>query len=98
MAPIIHLADLTRAATTAILGSALLALVAAAGASAAVGDTIFVSRQSDSLGGAGANRYSFAVTVSANGRYVTFASAATNLSDVDNPSPWFTDVFLRQVR
>ena len=61
--------------------------------------TTLVSRRSDSDGGAAANGDASALpAISADGRFVAFSSDAGNLSDVDDPSPGFTDVFLRQVR
>jgi Tol biopolymer transport system component len=60
--------------------------------------TELVSRRSDSEGGDPGNGDSYLPSASADGRFVAFPSDAGNLSDVDNPSPGFTDVFLRQVR
>jgi Tol biopolymer transport system component len=76
-------------ASVALFGS----LLAATGAIGAVGDTTLISRQSDSAGGGAANASSEAGTASADGRYVTFSSRATNLSDADDDDA--RDVFVR---
>jgi Tol biopolymer transport system component len=60
--------------------------------------TELVSRRSDSEGGDPGNSDSYQASVSADGRFVAFSSNAGNLSNVDDPSPGFTDIFLRQLR
>jgi Tol biopolymer transport system component len=87
-----HRRSTARAVGAAIVLLALLTLGAAA-AFAAPGDTILISRQSDSAGGAAADASSEAVTVSGDGRYVAFSSRATNLSDADDDDA--RDVFVR---
>jgi Tol biopolymer transport system component len=72
------------------------ALIAAAVAPAAVDETILISRQSATDGGAGADAPSRASAVSADGRYVAFQSAANNLSTADNNR--FVNVFLRDTQ
>jgi Tol biopolymer transport system component len=62
-------------------------------AGGAVDDTILVSRQSTADGGGGADDRSDGPSVSANGRYVAFASQADNLSAEDNNA--FSNVFVR---
>ena len=57
--------------------------------------TILVSRQSDALGGMGANRFSDGPSISADGRRVAFRSFATNLSTSDRRR--VQDVFVRDI-
>lgn len=63
----------------------------------AVGGVTSVLLVSASSSGVEANGASFAPIVSGNGRYVTFASSATNLAGVD-PTPSVTDVFVRDLQ
>jgi Tol biopolymer transport system component len=62
-------------------------------AQAAIDETILISRQSDTDGGAGGDTPSIAASVSADGRYVAFKSGANNLSTADNNR--LDNVFLR---
>jgi Tol biopolymer transport system component len=57
--------------------------------------TILVSRRSTAAGGQGGNDASFAPSISADGRYVAFASRAENLTGAD-ATP--TDVFVRDLK
>jgi Tol biopolymer transport system component len=59
------------------------------------GTTTLVSRQSSGDGGAGADNSSFDPSISADGRYVAYASQAANLSTDDNP---FRNVFVRDTQ
>lgn len=61
------------------LVAAALALAIAAAAIAAEGDTGLVSRQSADIGGGGATGRSFSQSISRSGRYIAFATEATNL-------------------
>jgi hypothetical protein len=73
-----------------------LCLLAAAGSTAALGaegDLRLVSRQSDAAGGAGADSRSFGASVSDNGRFVAFASEATNLG-LHGGGPFETTVYV----
>src|SRR4051794_38163357 len=72
---------------------ALLWLTGAAGAQAGVGQTTLVSRQSVGDGSANADADSSLPSLSGNGRYVAFVSAADNLSAADDNS--VTNIFLR---
>jgi TolB protein len=72
------------------------ALILAAVAPAAVDETILISRQSATDGGAGGDTPSIAASVSADGRYVAFQSGANNLSTVDNNR--FVNVFVRDTQ
>lgn len=75
------------------LGAVLfLVALAPAGAAAATSDTELVSRSSGFPGATG-GAPSFLPSISTNGRYVAFASAADNLSDDDLDGT--VDVFLR---
>ena len=56
--------------------------------------TLLVSRQAGADGAAGADAEAGAPAISADGRYVAFTSAATNLSDADAPG---NDVFVRDL-
>ena len=93
IAPRTQLANVIVGTMPALLLAALLPLVTAARASAASGDTTLISRQSDSMGGAGADDLSSFNGVSGDGRYVVFESEATNLSDVDQDR--VVDIFVR---
>lgn len=75
----------------AALGVATAFLVSGAGG--AVTSVVLVSASS---AGAEADAASFAPVVSDDGRYVTFASNATNLAGVD-PTPAVTDIFVRDL-
>jgi Tol biopolymer transport system component len=59
-------------------------------------ETTLVSRQSASAGGAGGTGGSSKAAISANGRYIAFASDSDNLSDIDNDG--FSNVFVRDTR
>lgn len=61
----------------------------------ASGATELVSRASDASGGAGGDLHSSRPSISATGRFVAFASGASNLSDVDSAG-W--DVFVRDTQ
>jgi Tol biopolymer transport system component len=76
-----------------ILLGAILVIPAA---QAAIDETILISRQSATDGGAGGDTPSIAASVSADGRYVAFQSGANNLSSVDNNK--FVNVFLRDTQ
>jgi Tol biopolymer transport system component len=78
----------------AVLGLVALALLAG-GARAAKNDVDLVSRASGASGTRG-NGDSYADSVSADGRFVVFDSAATNLSPDD--SDGFTDVYVRDLQ
>jgi Tol biopolymer transport system component len=67
-----------------VIALLLCALILAAVAPAAVDETILISRQSATDGGAGGDTPSIAASVSADGRYVAFQSGANNLSTDDN--------------
>jgi Tol biopolymer transport system component len=58
--------------------------------------TTLVSRQSAADGGAGADGFSQEPSISADGRYVAFASEADNLSKEDNDA--FQNVFIRDTQ
>jgi hypothetical protein len=73
-----------------ILGSAAVA------ANAAKDETELVSRQSAADGGAGGDRESDNPAISADGRYIAFASRADNLSAVDIALQY--DVFVRDMQ
>ena len=64
--------------------------------------TFLVSRRSASAGGTGANGNSEFPSISANGRYVAFASEAANLSRADAHDPGsgdlYFDVFVRDLK
>jgi TolB protein len=85
-------------AGAAFCAAATVASLAGAGAGEAPvwNETTLVSRQSASAGGAGGTGGSSKAAISANGRYVAFASDSNNLSDVDNDG--FSNVFVRDTR
>jgi Tol biopolymer transport system component len=60
--------------------------------------TELVSRASDSEGGTPGNEDSYNPSITDDGRFLAFTSGAGNLTDDDNPSAGFADVFLRQLR
>jgi TolB protein len=62
------------------------------------GATTLVSRRSAGEGGAGADAVSFNASISADGRYVAFASDADNLSDADSDAALGVDVFVRDLK
>jgi TolB protein len=62
-----------------------------------VGETTLVSRRSAGEGGAGADAVSFNASISADGRYVAFASDADNLSAKDSDAALGVDVFVRDL-
>src|SRR5258707_187011 len=70
-------------------------LAAAGGASAATDDLRLVSR-AGGADGAKSNAGSFTPSISANGRFVTFASNASNLSADDTDGA--TDIFVRDLQ
>ncbi|HSI80656.1 MAG TPA: hypothetical protein VK919_08405, partial [Solirubrobacterales bacterium] len=76
-------------AALALLAGAVLAQGLSA-AKRAKPKTVLVSRQSAKQGGAGGNSTSYLPKVSANGRFVAFSSAATNLGG----NPGFDNSFL----
>ena len=74
---------------------AVLAAICAPLAIGAKDDLILISRGSDADGGVAADSSSFEPSVSADGRYVAFRSAADNLSTVDVAS---ADIFVRDTQ
>ena len=61
------------------------------------GETTLVSRRSAGEGGAGADTVSFNASISADRRYIAFASAADNLSGFDSDAALGVDVFVRDL-
>ncbi|GHJ43066.1 hypothetical protein Cs7R123_04080 [Catellatospora sp. TT07R-123] len=82
-----------RACAAALLATTLIT-VPGSPAYAATYDTTLVSR-ADGTSGAAADGDSYGLAVSANGRYVVFASDADNLSDQDDNA--YTNVFVRDL-
>lgn len=80
-------------------GSALvLAGLVAGAALAAKGDTVLVSRQSESAGDAGASARSFGASVAKRGRFVAFTTEATNLGGTLQTASGETNVYVYDAR
>ncbi len=79
---------------TAVLAALALAGALAPGAAATQGDTVLVSRQSAAAGGDGADSRSFGQSASRSGRFIAFASEATNLGGPIQTGSFQANVFV----